>query len=523
LLRPWLPVPATDLDVQVFEALVPADHYLRRVKTVLDFEAVRPILAECYPATTGRPALEPVLLLKLEFLQYHYNLSDREVLRDTQVNVAYRFFVDLSLHSRLPHHTLLTYFRARLGPEKHQQVFDAVVAQARQHGLVKDRLRLKDATHIIANIAIPSTIRLVAQTREQVLAAAQPLWAEWVAEQREQAANLRWTTESLADRERLLQRVAHLREIVVTLEGRLHDRSAAAGVQEIESTRLREALQLAHRVLADRDDDESKPDRIRSIYDPEARKAKHGQWYTGYLLDAAEDADSEIITALNVLPANGDEGADAGALITQEEQAHGNDVEALSMDGAGFRGDVLRDLSKRLSLELIAPPPPEQERTVFGPEVFTLDAAAEELTCPNGQKTRRRARTELDTGWQFRFSAKQCKACGLRSQCLQNPNQSRRAVVKNDYEAEYQRARANAQTPEYARVRQEHHKIERKLGELVRWHDARRARYWGRAKVLTQILLTAVAVNVKRMVSLLAAVLTRTVGGTMRAGLAAEA
>jgi transposase len=523
MLRPWQHVPSTDLDEQVFGALVPADHYLRRVKKTLDFEAVRPLLAACYPATTGRPAVEPVLLLKLEFLEYHYNLSDREVMAEAQVNVAYRFFLDLSLRSGLPHHTLLTYFRDRLGPEKHQQIFDAVVAQARQHGLVKDRLRLKDATHIIANIAIPSTIQLVAQTREQVLTAAQPFWPEWVAEHREQAAKVHETTESLTDAERLLQRVSHLRQIVVVLEDRLPEQPAETLTQEDEYARLREALQLAHRVLADRDDD-NKPDRIRSIQDPDARKAMHGEWYTGYLLDVAEDADSEMITALNILPGNGDEGADAATLIRKEEQAHGNDVETLSMDGAGFRGDVLRELSdpQRLSLEVITPPPPEQERTVFGPEAFTVDAQGEELTCPGGQKTRRRARNQHDSGWRYHFSAKQCGPCSLRAQCLQNPNQSRRAVCKNDYEQEYRRARAKAQTSEYARVRKEHPKIERKLGELVRWHGARRARYWGRAKVLTQALLTAMAVNVKRMVQLLATVPEAAAAGTVRAGLAAE-
>ena len=85
-------------------------------------------------------------------------------------------------------------------------------------------------------------------------------------------------------------------------------------------------------------------------------------------------------------------------------------------------------------------------------------------------------------------------------------------VVKNDYEADYQHTRAKAQSPEYARVRKEHPKIERKLGEMVRWHRARRARYWGRAKVLVQGLLTAVAVNVKRIVHLLAAVPVAAVG-----------
>jgi len=47
-------------------------------------------------------------------------------------------------------------------------------------------------------------------------------------------------------------------------------------------------------------------------------------------------------------------------------------------------------------------------------------------------------------------------------------------------------------------------KIERKLNELARHHRCRRACYRGRPKVLAQALLTALVVNVKRMVKLLA-------------------
>jgi transposase len=524
MLRPWQHVPSSDLDQQVFEALVRPDHYLRRVKAALDFAVVRPLLAECYPSTTGRPAVEPVLLLKLEFLEYHYNLSDREVIAAAGVNVAFRYFLDLSLHSGLPHHTLLTYFRERLGADQHQRVFDAVVGQARQHGLVKDRLRLKDATHIIANIALPSTIRLVAQTREQVLAAAEPLWPEWVAAQHEQTAKLRLLTESLSDAERLLQRVTQLRQVVVELEQRLHDQPEGAEVAEDTWRQLREALRLAQHVLVDRDEKNhgSKHDRVVSVHDPEARTAKHGAWYTGYLLDVTEDADSEIITAVNVLPANGDEGADTATLIAHEEQTHANDVEAVSLDGAGFRGAVLRELTdpQGLNLEVITPPPPEPEWTVFSPEAFTLDAQRDELTCPNGEKTQQRTYSERANGWRFSFSAQQCAGCALRSQCLQKPGQrSGRTVLKNDYEAEYRRARAKAQTPEFARVRKEHPKIERKLGEMVRWHRTRHARYWGQAKIRVQALLTAMVVNVKRIAHLLAAVPEAAAEGTVRAGL----
>ena len=187
MLKPSYYTKPTEVDQLVFEKLVPADHYLRRVKAVIDFARLRELVKDCYSPDMGRTAEDPVRMIKLAFLQYQYNLSDREVLKQVQVNVAYRFFLDLSLDSALPTSGLLSQFRKRLGQERHQALFDDLVAQAREHGLVKDRLRLKDATHIIANIAIPSAIQLIAQTRTRLLRSAKPYAKEQVAAEEEQA------------------------------------------------------------------------------------------------------------------------------------------------------------------------------------------------------------------------------------------------------------------------------------------------------------------------------------------------
>ena len=60
------------------------------------------------------------------------------------------------------------------------------------------------------------------------------------------------------------------------------------------------------------------------------------------------DADSELFTSLNVLAGNGDEAADAAELVRQEEAAHGNDIEQLSIDSVGFQGPALRELQEEL-------------------------------------------------------------------------------------------------------------------------------------------------------------------------------
>jgi hypothetical protein len=285
--------------------------------------------------------------------------------------------------------------------------------------------------------------------------------------------------------------------------------------------KLQAALALAHKVLADRDDPEA-GDKVISAHDPDARCGKHGDYYDGYLLDVAMDADSEILTAVNVLPANGDEGADAAHLIAQEEQAHGNDVAAMSIDGAGYRGSVLRELTNPagLHLEVFTPPKEPPPPKGFPPERFALTVIDGQptLTCPAGATTQARERNANDTGYKYRFRKAQCSACPLRGECLAHPQAKSRTVIKNDYEAEYAAAQAKAQTSEYAEVRKQHPAIERKLAELVCRHDMRHARYRGRLRVWYQGLLTGLVVNLKRIVRLLWPV-PKPAAGTVRAEL----
>ncbi len=514
-------VPLTEAERELYLEVVPPDHLLRRVLQGIDFEAVRPLLEAAYKGF-GRPPLDSVFMLKLELLARQYRLSDRAVMAAARFNVAHRLFLGISLKSPLPHPTLLTYFRQRLGPERLQSVFDALVGQARRLGLVRDRLRLKDATHILANIAVPSTIRLVAEVRDQLLNALRPFAPARVVEEEQRADSIRQATEDARDEERLVQRVTHLRAVLAWADDLLAP-AVLAQASAPRQERLRAAVALAHQVLADREP--GAKDKVVSAQDPEARCGKHGDYYDGYLLDVAMDADSEIITAVNVLPANGDEGADAAPLIAQEEQAHGNDVAAVSLDGAGYRGRVLRELTDPagLHLEVFTPPAEAPLARGYPPERFTLTVIDERptLTCPAGQTTRTRYRNADDTGYLYRFPEAHCSGCPQRGACLATLTAKSRTVTKNDYEAEYQAAQAKAQTPEYAAVRRRHPAIERKLAELVCRHDVRHARYRGRLRVLYQGLMTSLVVNLKRIVRLLWP-LPAASQGMVRAALATE-
>jgi transposase len=503
----------TELDHVVFNLIVPDDHYLRAVSQVIDFELFRPRFTDSYSLTMGRPPIDPICMLKILFLRYQYKLtSDRSVLGRMQTDMAFRWFLGFGMKDHLPHHTDCTNFRKRIGVDKFEAIFQDLIGLARERGLLKDRLRLKDATHMFAAIADVKPLSLAAQVRDSLLHAAKPFFPDWVAQQQALIETLRQTTAEFADEERLAARLEYLQEMATQLQALAAPLPSPTPKTSTHRVRLDRALAVAAKLFADHADPEA-GDRLGSALDPDARRGWHHQFFVGYLLDIAIDADSEIITAVNVLAGNGAEADDAVTLIQQEETAQGNDVQGISMDGVGCKGPVLRELTdpNGLNLDVTVPPVEKSDSKTFGPERFALTVindGVSEVTCPNGQTTRQRERNTNDTGYRYIFKPKQCAGCPLREQCLQNPHsKGGRKVIKNDYEAEYRKVEAKAKTPEYKETRRVHPKIERKLGELARHHGARHAHYRGRQKVLRQAFLTAMVVNVKRMVKLLVNVL----------------
>ena len=242
------------------------------------------------------------------------------------------------------------------------------------------------------------------------------------------------------------------------------------------------------------------------------------------------DADSGLLTQINVLAAGGDEARDAVELVRAEQTVHGNQIEGLSIDGAGFHGPMLRELegpagpaaqaetaaqtrrevnppSLGLGVKVFVPPKPESNEGRFTNSAFILNADGASVPCPAGQTSTSSYYHAGSHATNFRFTRATCEACPLKERCLA-PTKKRafgRAVTINDYDPEYRRIRQRAKTEEFAAVRREHPAVERKLNELMNHHDGRHAKYWGRAKVRVQELMTGFVVNTKRMIQLLLA------------------
>jgi IS5 family transposase len=126
-------------------------HFLKDLAQVVDFRFVAEHCKDFY-ADWGRDPWDPVLMFKMVFLQFLYDLSDREMEEQAAFNLVYKWFLGLSTEELPPDHTVLCRFRQRLGPEGFETLFNQVVEQARNRGFITDRLHIIDSTHIIARV-----------------------------------------------------------------------------------------------------------------------------------------------------------------------------------------------------------------------------------------------------------------------------------------------------------------------------------------------------------------------------------
>jgi transposase len=155
MLKPTSPA-QYELEMVTLEQLVPKDHLLRLIDRHIDFDFIRERTAHLYCADNGRPAVDPELLFKMLFIGYLFGIrSERQLIREIQVNVAYRWFLGLRLTDKIPDASTLSQNRRRrfAGTDIEQIIFDDIVEQAIKQGLIGGRVFYTDSTHLKANFS----------------------------------------------------------------------------------------------------------------------------------------------------------------------------------------------------------------------------------------------------------------------------------------------------------------------------------------------------------------------------------
>jgi transposase len=135
------------------DEVVPDDHLVRQINSVLDLSWVCAELASYY-SSTGRPSIDPVLMIRMLIIGYIFAIrSERQICREVQVNLAYRWFCGLGLEDSIPDHSVFSRARNERFRESDvfRRIFEHVVASCITAGLVGGEEFAVDASLIEAD------------------------------------------------------------------------------------------------------------------------------------------------------------------------------------------------------------------------------------------------------------------------------------------------------------------------------------------------------------------------------------
>jgi transposase len=491
----------------LYDRIVPQDHLLCKINSVVDFSFVHELVKDRYTPDFGRPAEDPEFMLRLCLLQYIYGDSDREVEQNARINLAYKYFLGLAVDEEPPDHSTLCTFRAqRLGEEKFRQVFENVVQQCIDKGLVTGKKQIIDSTHIIADITINSLTGLVALCRQNVLRDIEKQNPE-VAEKLGIKEPQYTKQDKFARKEEYLDKeVSRAKSLLDAVTGELDQRNIEVTPELSRSLELLEKASVTDRY-------DAATDRLVSPVDPDARAGKKtGKSWAGYKAHLVVEEDSEIITAVETTPANKDDGSQLPKLIRQQEEAHEILPAQISGDkayGTGANLDILE--SKHITGYVSLKDKYNRcGRDLFTQDDFKYDAESNTVICPAGCVSRCGRKDLVLTeevkrkGFIFQFTPQQCVGCELKPKCFNSNSKIHgRCVHISYYDPYYQQMKARMESEEGKEAYRQRYRIEHKVADLARWCGMRRSRYRGLARAKIHTLMAAIVSNVKRMARLL--------------------
>ncbi len=493
------------LSQDVYRKVISKDHLLNRINEEIDFSFVNQECKDMYDPEIGREVCNyPEMMFRAEIIQYMYELSERRLREQIVENLAYRWFIGYELDDKVFHFTAPGKFRNALGEERHRRLFDQILEQFKEKGLLDEYENQSiDATHIIADIAIPTTIGLIKQAIVSILKSSEgdcQIDREYYLGKKEKKEY------KMTEKEKKLT----LRKVVIDAN-KLIEHFAHPHVNASDGTL--ESIKLLKSILKDyvkevnkdgekhyEKREEKGKDRIVSGVDKDARwgAKSDNKIFCGYKAHTTQ-TDRQIITDTKVTEGNIPDDQELQPNLERQKEKN---LFPNKMRGDGIYGTIdNRKKAMDMGTNLVAPPRTSHNKGKYYPkEHFKYYPEEKKLVCPAGHTTDTRYWNKNANAWIYHFHKSTCKQCPQKSKCTHGAY--RTVSISKDYEIQ-QEAIRYSKTEEYKEDMKIRAHIEPKQGEMKRFHKLTRAIYRGLERVNIQAIYTALVVNLKRMVKLL--------------------
>jgi IS5 family transposase len=134
------------------------NHFLIALNRLFDWDSYSGRLLKLYKGKgkQGRPPYDPVIILKMLFVSYLYNVSEREIERLADQHMMIKWFMELAGDEAPPDHSTLTAFKERIlhrqGSETMNSIFEGMIKEAMEHGIELGSIQVLDSVHTQANV-----------------------------------------------------------------------------------------------------------------------------------------------------------------------------------------------------------------------------------------------------------------------------------------------------------------------------------------------------------------------------------
>ena len=460
----------------LYEAIIPRDHILRKLKDNIDFSFVNPMLRKQYCKHFGRPAKEPEMMFKLLFLKKLYDLSDERLISSAQTDMAYKYFLGLSPEDKMIDPSLLTKFRkTRITEDILEDMLKETIQQAIQKGLVKSGTIIVYATHTEAAVrakSVTQVLRDLTRTLRNEIYKHEYDLSERFPDKPSMEADLS-------------EEIAYTYELLEKIQG---------GVEASDNAELK-ALYNRIKELLD-------SDRIRQIRSKDDEDARFGHKTptSTFFGDKTHIAmsDDRIITGIDVTDGSRPDGEQLPNLL-EKSKRNGVAVKEIVGDMA-YVSDGNLSFCEEHNAELYA-----RTNSAVAAAANAQLKDAHMMHCPAGHlamRVEKRNATNGNTYYNYCFSVKKCKACPMRDNCRVGKSKGRTYSVTCANDAHKARLEFESSEEFSAKLRIRH-RIEEKNGEMKTAHGFRRADSVGLVAMRLQAYFTAIVVNMKRIVAVI--------------------
>lgn len=141
------------LELVALDELVPSQHLVRKIEAAIDFSLIYELVQDLY-AEGGRPCIDPVILIKLSFIQYLFGIrSMRKTIEEVETNMAYRWFLGFGFSDKVPHFSTFSknYERRFQDSDLFEHIFYRILKIVADQNLLRAEHVFVDSTHVKAS------------------------------------------------------------------------------------------------------------------------------------------------------------------------------------------------------------------------------------------------------------------------------------------------------------------------------------------------------------------------------------